>query len=213
MYKRNYKVIRNVPFYRPLDMPLKKEIFILYQGSVNEGRSFETLIPAMNYVDSTLHIYGDGNFFKQALELVNKNHLENKVFLKGKLLPAELREVTRQAWIGTTLFENKGLSNYYSLANRFFDYLHAGIPQLCVDYPVYREINNHFEVSLLINDLSSESIAARLNQLLHDKSLYYRLQQNCIKAREAFNWQLEEEKLIAIYEGLFDQSNRMNISL
>jgi len=206
MYHRSYKVIRNVPFYRPLNIPSKNEIYILYQGSVNEGRSFETLIPAMRHVDSTLHIYGDGNFFNQAMELIQKNNLESKVFLKGKLPPEKLNEITRQAWIGTTLFENKGLSNYYSLANRFFDYMHAGIPQLCVNYPVYREINNEFEVAVLIEDLSSESIASGLNTLLHDRSLYLRLQQNCVRAREEMNWEIEEKKLIAIYEELFKRS-------
>lgn len=206
MYKREYQVIRNVPVYRPLVIAPKKERFILYQGSVNEGRSFETLIPAMHNVDCTLHIYGDGNFLQQATELVTKNQLENKVYLKGKLPPEELRQTTLRAWIGITLFENKGLSNYYSLANRFFDYLHSGIPQLCVDYPVYSQINNQFEVAILISDLSSECIAVKLNQLLRDDALYTTLQQNCIKAREKFNWEAEEKKLIAVYETLFNRS-------
>jgi glycosyltransferase involved in cell wall biosynthesis len=206
MYNKSYHVVRNVPVCRPLTIPVKEELFVLYQGGVNEARSFETLIPAMHHVNSSLHIYGDGNFFPQAEELIKKNRLEKKVFLKGKLPPEELRKITTKACIGTTLFENKGLSNYYSLANRFFDYIHAGIPQLCVDYPVYREINNDFEVSLLVDDLSPENIAAKLTQLLDDKELYSRLQRNCIRAREIFNWQLEEKKLIRFYQEIFNQS-------
>jgi glycosyltransferase involved in cell wall biosynthesis len=206
MYGRNYQVIRNVPILKQVNIPPKPEKFILYQGSVNEGRSFETLIPAMRNVNSTLHIYGDGNFFQQANHLIKAYGLENKVFLKGKLAPGPLREVTLQAWIGVTFFENKGLSNYYSLANRFFDYMHAGIPQLCVDYPVYREINNHFEIALLISDLSIENISVKLNELLENKTLYQRLQENSLKAREFVNWQSEEKKLISIYKEIFLRS-------
>ena len=47
------------------------------------------------------------------------------------LQPEELRLITAEAYIGINLVENNGLSNYLSLANKFFDYIHAGIPQLC----------------------------------------------------------------------------------
>ena len=36
------------------------------------------------------------------------------------------------------LLENTGLSYYYSLANKFFDYVQAGVPQLCVDVAASR---------------------------------------------------------------------------
>jgi len=199
MYGVDYGVIRNVPVLQPLTIPVKKEKYILYQGTVNEGRSFETLIPAMKQVAAQLIICGDGNFMEQARALVAMHGLEERVIFKGRILPHELRDYTVNAWIGVTLFENKGLSNYYSLANRFFDYLQAGIPQLGVDYPVYREINNQYPIAVLINDLSPDSIADQLNRLLNDELLYKELQQNCVAARTIFNWQQEEKKLVAFY--------------
>lgn len=199
MYGVDYGVVRNVPVLQPLTIPVKKEKYILYQGTVNEGRSFETLIPAMKQVAARLIICGDGNFMEQARKLVAIHGLEEKVIFKGQILPHELRDYTVNAWIGVTLFENKGLSNYYSLANRFFDYMQAGIPQLGVDYPVYREINNQYPIAVLINDLSPDSIAEQLNRLLNDELLYKELQQNCVAARTVFNWQQEEKKLIAFY--------------
>ncbi len=120
MYGVDYGVVRNVPVLQPLTIPVKKEKYILYQGTVNEGRSFETLIPAMKQVDARLIICGDGNFMEQARALVATHGLEERVLFKGRILPHELRDYTVNAWIGVTLFENKGLSNYYSLANRFF---------------------------------------------------------------------------------------------
>ncbi len=202
MYGVNYEVIRNIALLRPLIQLPKTEKFILYQGAVNEGRSFETLIPAMQEVDSKLIICGDGNFMQQAKQLVKENNLQHKIIFKGKVPPDELRAITCQAYIGITLFDDKGLSNYYSLANRFFDYLHAGIPQLCVDYPVYKEINNQQAIAVLVNDISAKNIAAQLNNLLHNAVLYNELQQNCIKAREILNWQQEEKKLVEFYKKL-----------
>jgi glycosyltransferase involved in cell wall biosynthesis len=204
-YGVDYEVIMNVPVLREQD-PAKdfsiNEKFLIYQGAVNEGRSFETLIPAFKHIDCPLHIYGDGNYLEQAKELVKKEGLEQKLIFKGKLTPLELRSVTSRAIMGFTLFENNGLNNYYSLANRFFDYIHAGIPQVCVDYPVYRSINSRYEVAVLVEDLSPESLAAAVNSLLSDPAMAARLAENCSRARMEFNWQQEEKKLISFYKNI-----------
>jgi glycosyltransferase involved in cell wall biosynthesis len=205
MYNVNYEVIRNIALLRDVNHLPKKEKFILYQGAVNEGRSFETLIPAMKEVNCKLIICGDGNFMQQAQQLVNENNLQHKVIFKGKIKPDELRVITQQAYIGITLFDDKGLSNYYSLANRFFDYLHAGIPQLCVNYPVYREINNQLPIAVLVDDISAKNLAGQLNNLLANEVVYISLQQNCLKAREILNWQQEEKKLVSFYNSIFNR--------
>lgn len=199
-----YDVIRNVPVLLAETEPVQPASppFLLYQGAVNEGRSFETLIPAFRYIDLPLHIYGDGNFLEQAKALVKKYGLEEKIGFKGKLQPNQLRQVTRSATLGITLFENKGLSNYYSLANRFFDYIHAAVPQLCVDFPVYRSINQQYEVAALIADLAPENIAAVINGLLSDTHKMQSLRSNCLRARQALNWQAEEARLIHFYRNI-----------
>ncbi|MGG9971676.1 glycosyltransferase [Ferruginibacter sp. SUN002] len=202
MYRVQYEVIRNVALLRTLPEIQKKEKFILYQGAVNEGRSFETLIPAMKAVQHKLIICGDGNFMQQAQQLVIHHNLEDKVIFKGKITPDELRTITQQAYIGVTLFDDAGLSNYYSLANRFFDYLHAGIPQLCVNYPVYKELNKNYPFAVLTDDISVAGLAKELNSLLSNDLLYDSLKQNCLKAREIYNWQEEEKKLIAFYRSI-----------
>ena len=205
MYSVNYAVIRNMPLLNTLSIPEKKEKYILYQGAVNKGRSFETLIPAMKKVNARMMIAGSGNFLSRAKQLVAENKLEEKIIFLGSLLPNELVRYTRNAWIGVTLFEKKGLSNYFSLANRFFDYIHAGIPQLCVNYPIYQEINKMYDIAVVIDDLSSESLADKLNWLLNDEILYNRLQKHCMIARAELNWQNEEKKLIQFYNNLFDK--------
>jgi glycosyltransferase involved in cell wall biosynthesis len=203
MYNCEYEVIRNIPVLKPLIIPEKEERYIYYQGAVNEGRSFETVIPAMINVPARLLIAGDGNFMHQAIRLVKENNLEHKVIFLGKIEPQELQFYLLKAWIGITVFENNGLSNYYSLANRFFDYMHGGIPQLCVDYPVYHKINKTQPVAVLIEDLSSENIAKQLNLLLSNDVLYKELQQNCMNQREILNWQQEEKKLLTFYQSIF----------
>src|SRR5258705_4710325 len=100
MYGNNYEVIRSVPVLKPFTIPEKDEKYILYQGAVNEGRSFETIIPAFKEINARLLIAGDGNFMKQAMQLVKENQLTKKIIFLGKLTPEELFHCTAKAWIG-----------------------------------------------------------------------------------------------------------------
>lgn len=207
LYRVKYDIVRNVPFEDaspPVPAEQKKEKYLIYQGSVNEGRSFETLIPAMKYVDAPLLIFGDGNFMEQTRELVRKHALDAKVIFKGKVVPDALHKYTRQAWAGITLFDAEGRSNYFSLANRFFDYVQAGIPQLCVDFPVYREMTAIYPVALLTRDLSAENLAKPLNALLSDTELYEQLSKACLEARKKWNWAMEEKQLLDFYKSHFN---------
>ncbi len=225
MYGVEYAVIRNMPVLEetprastwpsdevpvPAAPPMglspasARQRFILYQGAVNEGRCFETLIPAMAEVDAPLLVCGDGNFMQQARQLAKEYGLEEKITFKGYVRPEELKAITRSAWCGLTLFENTGISNYYSLANRFFDYIQAGIPQVAVNYPAYQEINNSCQIAVLIDKPGIREIADALNRLLNDRNLYNRLSENCAQARLRYNWQEEEKKLIRLYHQLLN---------
>ena len=201
-YGVNYHLVRNMTVLRPLVIPEKKEKYILYQGAVNVGRCFEFLIPAMKLVDARLIICGEGNFFREAVGLARELDLGHKIEFKGYVEPELLRDYTLNAWIGITLFEAVGPSNKMSLANRFFDYMHNGVPQLCMKYPEYERINKEFEIAHLIEEHTPEQIAAGLNMLLNNRDYHQKLQNNCLKAREQYCWQHEEKTLLKVYADL-----------
>lgn len=203
-YGVTYKTIRNVPRLRPLDLPAPGTgRFILYSGAVNEARAFEFLVPAMKWVNCRLVICGDGNFMSSLKQLIKEQQLEHKIELKGMLAPDELWNLSQQAYMGIALAEKEGLNQYLALPNKFFDYIHAGLPQVTMDYPEYRKINNQCEVAILIDNLAPERIARAINNLLEDTVVYNSLKQNCLKARAKLNWQEEEKKLLAFYQSVF----------
>ena len=191
-------MIRNIARHENFEQE-KTENFLLYQGAVNEGRAFETLIPAMKNIDMPLWIVGSGNLLEQAKKLVAEHELENKVFFKGNILPQQLKIITRKAFAGFTLFDKDAASNYYSLANRFFDYMHAGIPQICVNYPVYLELNNLYDFAVIIENVETNTIVQAVNMLKEDQQLWDRLHKHASQAALILNWQNEQLKLVAFY--------------
>lgn len=205
-YDVDYAVVRNATVLRPVSIPEKKELYILYQGAVNVGRCFEFLIPAMQYVDAPLIICGEGNFYNEAVALTQKYGLEDKITFKGYVPPDQLKAYTINAWAGITLFEAVGPSNRLSMANRFFDYMHSGVPQLCMAYPEYEKVNAQFELAYLIEEPTIDSIAKALNKLISDKEYHHRLQESALKAREIYCWQEEEKRLVQVYRQLFAEA-------
>ncbi len=202
-YNVSYAVIRNLPLHRPLVKAIAKEKIILYQGAVNEARGLENLIEAMQQVNATLHIYGDGNIYREIKALVSQTKQEHKIFLKGKVLPEELQAITGQAYIGINLVEPLGLNQLYSLSNKFFDYVEAGIPQLTMNFPEYKKINELFHVAVLADTVETNEIAEKLNLMLSDPVLYERIKNNCLHAREVLHWEEEERKLVSFYNNFF----------
>jgi glycosyltransferase involved in cell wall biosynthesis len=207
MYNKNYAVVRNATVLNSNIKPkaFSTPTYILYQGAVNKGRSFDTLIPAMLQVNAKLIICGNGNYFEQTKALIAQYNLAHKIELKGYVPPKDLINITQNAYIGITIFSDatKSKSNYLSMGNRFFDYMHACVPQICVDYPEYRRLNSEFEIANLVPDLQIQTLSKAINYLLENKNYYSTLQQNAFDCKQIYCWQQEEKKLLLFYKNLF----------
>ena len=204
-YNANYEVVRNVPLLIELNEHARSEDIILYQGAVNKGRGLDKLALAMKKINAVLWVCGNGNFMEEMRSVVQANDLPEKVIFFGMLPPEELKKRTAQAYVAVNPFERTGLNQYLSLSNKFFDYIHAGIPQVTMNYPEYKKINDQFKIAELIDDLDPENIARAINKLLTNKELYLLLKQHCLAAKQELNWQKEKDKLLNFYEGLFNE--------
>jgi len=204
-YNANYKVIRNMPLLVESNTQIRSEDAILYQGAVNKGRGLDNLALAMKSINAMLWVCGNGNFMEEVRSVVQANDLSGKVNFFGMLPPEELKKRTAQAYIAVNPFERTGLNQYLSLSNKFFDYIHAGIPQVTMNYPEYKKINDQFKIAELIDELDPGSIAKAINRLITNKELYLQLKQNCLAAKQELNWQKEKDKLLNFYLNLFNE--------
>ena len=198
-YGRPFGVVRNVSRYEPTPFLNASNSYVLYQGALNVGRGLEQLLDAMPQVRGQLVLCGEGDCSGALRAQAERLGLlaSGKVEFRGFVLPNALRAVTQQAAVGIMLLENVGLSYYYSLANKFFDYVHAGIPQVLIDFPEYRALNDEFDVAELVSDLAPATLAAALNRLLPggDAARYQHLAANCRCAAPRLSWQHEEQEL------------------
>jgi glycosyltransferase involved in cell wall biosynthesis len=206
-YKTPFEVIRNVPFQQPElaeSLPFQAPFILLYQGVLNDGRGLEEMIIALKQLPQVeFWMAGEGDCSQELRDLVQELKVEKQVQFLGYVQPHELKEITKKAHLGINLLQNKGLNYYYSLANKFFDYIQAQKPSLNMNFPEYASIIKEHPVGLLLDDLAPETIASSIQTLIDRPDLYANLQNNCLQAREIFVWEKEALKLTAFYEQVF----------
>jgi glycosyltransferase involved in cell wall biosynthesis len=204
-YGLKFAVVRNVPVSRGATMrddALRSGIpqYILYQGALNEGRGIEALLQAMKHIEGVeLWLAGEGDLSEVLRQQCVLLGVQQKVRFLGFVKPDALRELTEGACIGLNLLENRGLSYYYSLANKFFDYVHAAIPVITMRFPEYEALCREHEVGILLDDLEVPRLVQAIRQLLDDPALYAALQENCRSAAAVWNWEKEQQQLLAVF--------------
>lgn len=198
-YNAQFDVIRNMPHIKNTGSGNPSSNIIVYRGAVNKGRGLEFLIQAMQFNGYTLIIAGDGDITASLKELVIALKLTDRIQFTGYLSPAELDHIAVSARIGVNLLDSVSLNYYYSLANKFFDYVHLGLPQITMRFPEYEKLNATFEVAILLDSLQPGSIAVAIDQLMQHNEYYKQLQTNCKHASAVWNWEEEKNKLITIY--------------
>lgn len=203
-YAMPFQTIRNLPLLGNFNHAVQTNNplpVILYQGALNEGRALEPLIVAMHQLNAILWIVGEGDLSSKLRAMVKAEQLEEKVKFWGFVEPQALKQITLQANIAYNLLEPQGLSYQLSLANKFFDYIHAGVPQLCANFIAYQKINEKFQVALLLNT-QTHAIVSAVDQLLTNKALYQTLKDNCKQAAKVYNLENESVLLRQIYHQL-----------
>ncbi len=216
-YGTPFAVIRNVPTLTAIgktdDNPalttrnpeLATRFTILYQGALNEGRGLEQMISAMPALPfAELWIAGEGDLSTELRNIVYAQNIDNQIKFLGFVQPDQLKKITQKANIGINFLEKKGLSYYYSLANKVFDFVHAQVPCITMNFPEYKRLNEEYQVFLLIDDLEQNSIVQAIKRLYEEKELYKLLQDNCAKARQEWNWEKEKLVLIEFYQNCLD---------
>ena len=202
-YGPSFEVIRNVPVKtrNVPDQNTPPPFIILYQGVLNEGRGLEVLIQAMQELgDVELWLTGEGDLSQVLRELTDELNLNERVKFLGYLAPTDLQEITPQAHLGVNLLENKGLSYYYSLANKTFDYIQAGVPSLQMAFPEYLRLQEKYEVFYILENLSVSSLVQAVQNIKSSPDEYLQLKNNCLKASQYLNWEQEEQFLWQFYE-------------
>ena len=196
-YNQSYEVIGNIGTMAADEDKLPKEKNkMVYLGVVNEGRGIELAIKALQeFPDKELKIIGEGDLSEEMKKLAKSLGVEDRVEFMGYVLPLEIGEALKDCYLALNMLLPKSKSYYYSLANKFFDYIHVGIPTINMNFPEYEAIHKIHKTGLLVDFYELSDLISAIKKM--DDISYYN---ECLKGIEAaksvFNWETEQKKLI-----------------
>ena len=200
---RQFYSIRNLPFKIPPSESNFRENIILYQGVLNEGRGLKEAIDLIGLLPKyELWLAGEGDLSEDLRNYANKKSYKQKIKFLGKVHPEELKSITNKARYGYNLLNGSSLNYYYSLANKFFDYMAAGVPSINMNFPVYDSYIKKYHCGISVDELKAETLAKKIQSIDQNPNDYKLLQMNSYKAHVELNWEIEKLKLAELFRAI-----------
>lgn len=209
-YGNTLYVVRNIPPNRPipttltrkeLSLPEDRHIVLLQGAGINVQRGAEEAIEAMQFLDhAILLIIGGGDVMGSLRQIASSRNLGDRVFFLPKQPFERLVHYTRCADIGITLDKDTNINYRYSLPNKLFDYIHAGLPVLASPLPEIKKIIEHYQIGMTIDSHDPRHIAKRMHTMLTDDALRKTWKDNLKRAAAELNWDQEQKILLDIFK-------------
>jgi glycosyltransferase involved in cell wall biosynthesis len=216
-YNVKLNVVRNIPFLSvqqsiqdatrsELAIPLHKKIIVIQGAGLNVDRGVEEAVLAMQDVETAmLMIVGTGDVIDVLKEMVEKNKLKDKVVFTGKVPFEKLVQYTRHADLGLSLDKDTNINYKYSLPNKVFDYIHAGVPVLASDLIEVKKVVLDWDIGDVVYTHDPKDIAGKINLILNSEDLLLKWKKNCKIAASVLNWEEEEKVLKEVYGKFLDK--------
>ena len=171
----------------------KREPIVCYAGGINELRGEKIMIEAMRDVDGVLIIAGD----HEKMELGG-----GIVRYLGRLDRTAINALYRQSVLGLCIL--KPIENYYySQPIKIYEYMAAGLPFICSDFPGWKQIVEESKAGICVNPNDTKLIREKIKELLLNRDRAQQMGRNGHDYVIAHcTWSVEENKLCLLYKDI-----------
>lgn len=168
-------------------------VIALYQGVLCPERGLEELLkaaklttnPAVRFVIIGMDTW-NGTLQKMAANM----GLKDKVIFLPPVPSEELPEITVDADMGFILFRNTCLNHFYSLPNKLYEYMMAGVPIIASDFPEMNRVLNEVESGITVDPDSPEEISSAVETLAAHPAMRKKMKdRGRTAAMDRYNWE------------------------
>ena len=215
-YGKKVTVVRNLPLrQRPgavatraeLGLPEKAEILILQGNAIHRERGGELMVEVMPLLPERmlLLVVGAGDALPEMRRRVAELGLQQRVIFAGRVDAGRLPAYTACADLGIALDRSVCLNHDYSLPNKLFEYIQAGVPVLVSGLPERRKLVEQYGVGVVVEDMRPQTVAQAVLRLLDNAEAYAHCRRQCLMAAEKLCWEVEEARLREVYLPIIQQ--------
>lgn len=202
----NYPVVQHVAAKDLRSLPGGERIpasapIVLYIGLIQPGRGIEQLLAAMVQVPvAHLVFLGAGTTTSGIRALADRLGIGGRVHYLGPVPSDEVIDFAASANVGVSAAIPTSLSFEYSLPNKLFQYLAAGLPVVASDFEHVRSVVAANKAGLNVDMREPDRIAGALRQILEDPKRADQMGRNARSAVvHTYNWGNAARELMSTY--------------
>jgi glycosyltransferase involved in cell wall biosynthesis len=206
-YNKKTIIVNNYPITKPYTVALsyhERSNAIGYVGSISVERGLYEMIQSMNHMPdkfhATLHLVGTipEQLRQHAVQISGWKY----VCEHGYLRQNEALDAINTWRIGLVVLHPE--PNFIvAQATKLYEYMHAGIPVIASDFPLWRALIERHQCGLVVDPLDPRAIAEAICWLLEHPAEAEAMGQRGRHAIETeYNWAIEAQKLLALYDEL-----------
>lgn len=176
---------------------------ICYVGGLTHNRGITHLIKAAYKANAKLILAGTFSPVGYHEKLKKMPEYEC-VEYRGYINRDQVLELYKEASIGaSTLLNNSQYKIVDNLATKTYEYMSMGIPVIISKYPYAEKILKKYNFGVSVDPENVSEIATAIKYIFDNPEKAREMGENGRKAiREMFNWGIEEEKLLNLYDEL-----------
>lgn len=180
----------------------ENDLLLVLQGrGINKERGAEELLDAVTLCERVhLLIIGSGDIIDRLKKKVRSENTGNKISFLPVMEWSEMMSYTATADAGISLDKGDYINSRYSLPNKIFDYINAGIAVVASELPEIEAVISRYNCGLTVKSVDPRSISDIICLLRDEPGLLERLKSNSVKAGRELNWENERRKVKEIYE-------------
>lgn len=185
----NYPKLDDIEFHNTSFA--ERDAIVCYAGGIGDLRGEKIMIEAMKDVNGVLILAGEHE---------EKEIKEGTIKYIGKIDRVGINKLYGQAIVGLCIL--KPIENYYySQPIKMYEYMAAGLPFICSDFPGWRKIAEESKAGICVNPNDTELIGKMISMLLLDRD---KAQSMGRSGREYVlnhcTWNIEEQSLLSLYD-------------
>lgn len=179
-----------------------------FSQTIGAGRGLENFIQLMAQIHKSmeLHLLGhtSEDYKNMLIELTPHQH---KIYFHSLVEEGQLARKIASFDVGLVLELNQPLSRNYTITNKFFQYIQAGLPVIVTETAGQIEAFQEFEPGFLLPQHPLPEKIIELENWLHDHTLLNNAREQSIKAAAKYNWETESIKLTHLVNQAFETTS------